>query len=320
VRVEKMSQLRSELQICCDLNIVTYAQWVAHNGSTSSLIHTVKEMGSILIDQRLNSESLLSRRLNIHGADFGIKPSEIFTEFMPFDSTLIRYAEFFGLFTKRKIGNRTVIIPLLETPPDISHLVEDPKSFHEEAVVLGKLNFYQKNVLATHRNLEMTSDAHRTVARLFLNFSKLLIQYLDAGQIDKINETMNTMNECADELVKKSGFYPRYAVSVKKELGASNNNTLVALANKLEIHDKISNKIEPSSLVICRGSHLVRSLLFRINLYKAVSNSVIDEKKKFLDSLNLAKIDPLPERDLEDIRKLVIFLQKIALQFVWWGA
>jgi hypothetical protein len=293
---------------------------VAYNGSTSSLIHTVKEMGSILLDQPLNSESLLSRRFNIHGADFGIKPSNIFKDFMPFDSTLVRYANFFGLFTTRKIGNKTIIIPLLDTPPDISSLVADQKSFHEEAVALGKLNFGQKNVLATHRTFEMTEEAHRTVARLFLNYSKLLIQHLDAGQTDRIEETTNKMNECADEMVKKSGFYPRYATSVKKGLATSNNATLATLASKIEIHDEISKKLEPASLVILRGSHLIRSLLYNARLYKAASNPVPDQQRKFLDSIKHANITPLTQRELDDVRRVIIFLQKIASQSVWWGA
>jgi hypothetical protein len=276
-------------------------------------------MGSLLIDQQLNPDTLLTRRFTIHGAEVGIKPNDIFTSFLPLGSTLARYAESFGLFDARRKANSTMIIPLLKTPPSISDVVVDPEAFQEEAKTLGTLEFVQKNILATHRNMKMTEEAHYSVSRLFLNYSKKLLCALAYGQFIELEVAVNRMNECADEIWRKSSYYPKQATIVKRELIVSDDAVKRFLGKQIEPHEEFT-RTEPISKVIMRGSHLVRSLLYRVGAYKPPSNAVSYEQKEFVNYCRNANIDPPREREINNVKPLVRFLNNIILQrFIWWG-
>jgi hypothetical protein len=85
-----------------DLRVLACEQPAANLGKPSLLIHTVKEMGSLLIDQQLSPDTLLTRRFKIHGTEVGIKPNDIFTSFVTLGNTLARYVESFGFLLQEE--------------------------------------------------------------------------------------------------------------------------------------------------------------------------------------------------------------------------
>ena len=315
-----MSCLRSDLQIYSGLKIVASEQLAAHLGRASPLIHTVKEMGSILIDQKIDPDTLLSRRFTMHGVEIGINPNQIFAKFMPLGRALAKFAYEFDLFTSDRTANQTIIFPLLRTPPDVSDLVADPESFYEEAKVLGTLNFVQKNVLATHRNGDMTREAHATVLRLFLRYGKRLMKALAVRRRADIEFAVDRMNECADELRKKSSYYPSQATIVKKELMESDDIIKRHLGARIEPHERFVNETGPLSETIVRSSHLIRSLLYRAKLYARVSSPVSVEQTNFVQAFRHAGLGILREEDINNVKELFKLINDAILQrSIWWG-
>jgi hypothetical protein len=313
-----LSFLRSEVQIQSDLRIIANAQIEAHSGNASSLIHTTKELASLLMDQKLIEDTLLSSRYTIHGKEVGIKSNQIFSSFTPLGLTLGKYAESFGLFRTVRNRNRTLVIPLLTAPLDISDIVDNPRTFSEEAKVLGMLKFGEKNVLATHRNLTSTMEAHKTVSRLFLRTSSRLAQVIRKPNTS-VNYLVNKMNECADELVKKSNYYPHQATLLKNELLESEDSVKQFLGMQIEPHEQLINKTVAISKAILRGSHLVRSLLNENGLYSAASTSRYDNATQFKEECEKAGLDSLKSWELADVKKVVQFLiDTVCQKFIWW--
>jgi hypothetical protein len=316
-----MTFLRSEAQIRCGLRIITSAQIAAHSGRVSPLIHTTKESASLLVDQGIHPETLLARRYTIHGVETGIKPNSIFTRFIPLGMTLARYGESFGLFKVIEKRNQTTFIPLVKQPLDISSLVTDPKDLLLEAEFLGNLEFVEKNILATHRTLEMTAESHRTVSRLFLGFSERLLRVMDKHRVPSTLWLADKMNECADELVKKSSYYPAQAAVLKKKLGNSHDAMGISLGKLIEPHEELMADVIPLSNVVLRSSHLVRSLLSRMGLYTRPSASVHAQYKKFAEACKCVSVDPPRIANAKtDINTIIRFVQTgILTQLIWWN-
>lgn len=316
-----MTFLKSEAQIRSGLRIVTYAQIAAYSGRSSPLIHTTKESASLIVDQEISPETLLARRYTIHGVEAGIGPNQIFTRFVPLGITLAKYGESFGLFKVVEEKKQTTFVPLVKEPLDISSLVSDPKDFLREAEFLGTLEFAEKNVLATHRTPEMTTESHRTVSRLFLGVSNRLLQVLSKRESSSIVWLADKMNECADELVKKSSYYPAQATALKKKLEKSDNAIGLSLGRCIEPHEELMAEVIPLSDAVLRGSHLVRSLLSHMGFYPRPSAPVYTQHKKFIEACKSASIDP-PEiaYDWTGVSTTTRFLQtKILAQLVWWN-
>jgi len=316
-----MTFLRSEVQIRHGLRIVTSAQIAAHAGRASPLIHITKESASILVDQDINPEALLARRYTIHGVETGIGPNQIFTKFVPLGNTLAKYGESFGLFKTVERRNQTAFVPLVKEPPDISNLVTEPKEFFREAEFLGSLRFTEKNVLATHRTLEMTVESHQTVSRLFLGVTERLLQVLDKQTPSSVMRLTDKINECADELVKKSSYYPAQASALKRKLENSNNAIAITLAKSIEPHDELMADVVPLSNVVLRGSHLIRSQLSHVGLYSRRSTSVHAQYKKFVEACKFASLDSPKIANYQiDVKTIIRFMQaKILTQLIWWN-
>lgn len=314
-----MSILRSEFQIQSGLRIITHAQLAAHNGMPSQLIHTTKEIASLLLDNKIAEDSLLSSRYTIHGNEIGIRPNCIFTKFMPLGQILGKYAKTFGLFTTRQDGNGTKIIPIETSLPSIDDVVDDPTRFYEEAKLLGSLTFVEKNILATHRNISMTMEAHQTVSQLFTRTSNHLLDAIEGRNVAYIDYLVNKINECADELVKKSNYYPHKATAFKADLMESKDSTRQFLASKIQPHDHLIDRTGTISKVILRGAHLVRSRLSESNLYSVPSTCAWTEEDRFLSCCTQAGLDKPKLCEIADSKSIINFLIKLVNQeFVWW--
>jgi len=221
-----------------------------------------------------------------------------------------------------KKKNRTIIIPLLRDPPDISEVVVNPETFSEEAKFLGSFSFATKNILSTHRNLMMTVESHQTVFRLFLGYSKRLLEVYTCNGSKKplfITNLANRMNECADELVKKSSYYPAQATRLKKELMKSNEPIRVSLGRSIEPHEEFISEVAPISMTVMRGSHLIRSLLNRQGLFLRASEAIPIAQNRFKKACKKSGIKTPNLETLNDIRATILFLRtEILPQLLWW--
>lgn len=305
-----------------DLRVITSALWWAHLGRSAPLIFLTKEMASLLLDHELMGNTLLTRRFTIHGSESGVKPNDIFRNFVPLGKTLARYARSFELFMIFERPNQKAVIPLVRSPPDLSGLVADPKAFAEEAKFLGSLRFTEKNILATHRNMDMTRESHRAVAQLFLGYNNSLLGLLGdrKPRIAWVEALVDRMNECSDELVRKSTFYPSQATILRQRLLKTKNNVAESFANRIHPHEGFSTKTASVSKAILRGSHLVRSLLRSRGLYTHNSKPVHIQTRRFIEACKLAKLDI--HRIVEnpsDIRAILRFLRDMVnSRLIWW--
>jgi hypothetical protein len=252
-----------------------------------------KETVVLTQDHPLPNHVLLASGYTIHGAETGIKPNEIFAVYLPLGQTLGKYARNFGQFSVLPLGNRTILVPLVNDVPDVSDIVTDPDSFAEEASFLAKLSLSRKIILSTHRTKHMTIESHRAVCQILLDQIWRLSVILDSGEQCRVEGLMDTINECTDELVKKSSDYPAQLDFVKNALLVSHDRVGQALASTIQPHCNELGSLPERSMVILRASHLLRSALHRAHLYGRPSESVTREQAKLLKACNIAGI-PLP--------------------------
>lgn len=316
-----MTLLGSGTQILSDLRIVANETLTAHPLRSPPLIHVTKEIGALLLDQELYADTLLLRRNTIHGIEVGLRRNEIFQRFVPLGKTLGRLAKEFGLFIAVEKRNQTVLVPLQHTPPDLSDLVAHPKAFAEEAGFLGSLGFTAKNVLATHRNLRMTLESHQTVAQLFIHYNSKLLKDLNSRRFSSVTRLVDRMNECADELVMKSAYYPAQATILRKKLLKGNNAIGKFLGGCIQPHEESVDELISISEVILRGSHLIRSRLYNIGLYLVRSKPVHTQQNRFSKACRSVDIDPPRKAEgFEYVKTLAHFLNSIVrTRLIWWG-
>lgn len=317
-----MTLLRSETQIHADLRIITHTLWIAHRGRSAPLIHVTKEIACLLLDHKPMRNTLLTRRYTIHGVEAGIEPNDIFGSFMPLGKALANYARSFNLFMMVEKANQTTVIPLGDGPPDLLEFVADPKIFTEEAEFLGPLGFIEKNILATHRNKGMTSESHQVVAQLFLRYNSKLLENLRSRKpkIAIVETLVNKMNECADELVKKSTFYPSQATLLKEKLSKNKNTIAESFAERIIPHEEFSTEIASVSGAILRGSHLVRSLLWRKGFYPHKSSPVHIQIDRFVNACKSAGLDTYKvASNFSDVKAVMHFLRDtVNSRLIWW--
>jgi len=283
-----MTLLRSEYQIANDLRIVTHEIQSSYSGP-APLIHVTKELSSLLLDQKLLHDTLLSRRYTIHGAEIGIVPNDIFAKFIPLGPILGQFAKNFGLFETLETNKCTLIMPLTEDSIDIYDLISDPGEFAEEALFIKNLNLTDKTILATHRTRDMTLDSHKNVAILFSYYIRRLSQCLNQKSF-QLEKLVDKINECSTELVKKSTYYPAQASRLRIELINSQSHIGRNLGLTINPHESDLNHHASISKVILRGSHLIRSILHRSGLYTRRSTHVNTELDKFLEVCRSTKI------------------------------
>ena len=316
-----MTLLGSGTQILSDLRIIANVILTAHPLRSPPLIHVTKEIGALLLDQELYADTLLLRRNTIHGIEVGLRRNEIFQSFIPLGKTLGRFAKEFELFIAVEKRNQTVLVPLQPTPPDLSDLVAHPKAFAKEAAFLGSLGFTAKNVLATHRILRMTLESHRTAAQLFLHYNSKLLKDLNSRRFSSVTGLVDRINECTDELVMKSAYYPAQATILRKKLLKGNSTIGKLLGRCIQPHEESVDELISISEAILRGSHLIRSLLYKIGLYLVRSKPVHTQQDRFAKACKSADIDPPREaEDLEYVKTLARFLNSIVrTRLIWWG-
>ena len=268
-----MGLLRSERQIHSGLRVITHALIGSRFGRSSPLMHLSKEVVCLDLDQEISEDCLLSPRCSIHGNEIGIQPNEIFESYQPLGAAVGKYARAFGLFTTFERGRRTFVLPMTTKTPDISDVVTDVNAFVDEALFLKNLTLDEKIVLSTHRNMEMSRNSHKTVCELFIDNSNHLLASLSSRAGD-IMIHIDNMNECADEMVKKSGKFPAHARLLKSELLEGLSETGRLLGKSIHPHDNQLQGVASISRVVLRGSHLVRSILYEKGLYSRKSKPV----------------------------------------------
>lgn len=310
-----LTMLGSEGEILSDLVIVQYVLLRSREGSEAFLIHLTKELASLILDQALRYNSLLSRHFTIHGVETGLSPNEIFARFLPLDLRRGIYAESLGFFKVVRGVNSKKVVPINPEVPDVSNLVVDVDLFDQEIVFLRSLPLADKNILATHRNLDMTRQGIRAVCRLYLYYTREMHKALSLRNREMAQMLADKTNECADELVKKSGYYPDHATALRSRLLTCDDDIGRKLGMEIIPHVGQLDNVPAISNTVLRGSHLLRSCLAEKGLYGHKSTEVSQEVKELEEACNSAGLAfPVLAEDARSIETLLGFLESVVLR------